>query len=51
MIFLLGTTFARITGHWHNAISDQEYQRRVQEINKPIYDHNRGQVPEYNEDD
>jgi Na+-translocating ferredoxin:NAD+ oxidoreductase RNF subunit RnfB len=51
LVFLLGTTFARITGHWHNDINDQEYQRRVQEIDKPIYDHNRGQVPEYDEDD
>jgi len=51
LIFVLGTTIARITGHWHNSIGDQEYKRRVQEINKPIYDHNRGKVPEYDEDD
>jgi polyferredoxin len=51
LVFLIGTTFARFTGHWENAIMDQEYQRRIQEIHKPIYDHNRGEVPEYDEDD
>jgi polyferredoxin len=51
LIFVLGTTLARLTGHWHNRITDQEYLRRVQEINKPIYDHNRGEVPQYDEDD
>ena len=51
LIFILGTTLARITGHWQNNITDEEYLRRVQEINTPVYDHNRGEVPEYNEDD
>ena len=51
LIFILGTTLARFTGHWQNSITDQEYQRRVQEIHKPVYDHNRGDVPEYDKDD
>jgi polyferredoxin len=51
LIFLIGTSLARVTGHWHNSITDEEYQRRVKEINKPIYDHNRGEVPQYDEDD
>jgi len=51
LIFVLGTILARITGHWHNGISDEEYSRRVQEIDKPIYNHNQGKVPEYGEDD
>jgi polyferredoxin len=51
LIFFLGTTIARISGHWHNGITNQEYQRRVNEINKPIYNHNRGDVPKYNQDD
>ena len=51
LIFLMGTALARITGHWQNKISDQEYRKRVQEIDKPIYNHNRGKVPAYDEND
>jgi len=51
LMFVLGTTFAMLTGHWQNNISDEEYRKRVEEINKPVYDHNRGEVPEYDEDD
>ncbi len=51
LFFLFGTLIARITGHWQNGISDQEYMRRIQEINSPVYDHNRGQVPEYDVED
>ena len=51
LVFLLGTTLARLTGHWHNTISDEEYMKRIQEINKPIYEHNRGQVPDYSDED
>ena len=51
IIFILGTTLARITGHWDNKIADQEYKKRIGEINNPIYDHNRGEVPEYDEED
>ena len=51
LVFFLGTTFARLIGYWENGISDQEYKKRIQEIHKPIYDHNQGRVPEYDEDD
>ncbi|TFH02406.1 MAG: 4Fe-4S binding protein [Calditrichales bacterium] len=51
LFFLLGTMLARVTGHWENGISDQEYIRRIQEMDKPVYDHNRGQVPDYKEGD
>lgn len=51
LIFLLGTTLARLTGHWQNNISDDEYMRRIQELHKPVYDHLRGQVPDYSEED
>jgi len=51
LFFLFGTLIARITGHWHNGISDKEYIYRMQEIDKPAYDHNRGEVPEYGPED
>ncbi len=51
LVFVLGTSLANVTGYWHNSISDSEYQRRIQEINKPVYDHNRGQVPKYGPED
>ncbi len=47
LFFLLGTSIARITGHWQNSISDEEYKRRIHDINNPIYEHNRGNVPDY----
>jgi polyferredoxin len=51
LFFLIGTSFARITGYWHNSISDIEYNRRIQEISNPVYDHNRGSVPDYGPED
>jgi len=47
LFFLLGTSIARISGYWQNSISDSEYGKRIQEINRPIYEHNRGEVPDY----
>jgi hypothetical protein len=38
---------AMLTGHWQNAIGKDEYQRRFNEINSPLYQHNRGEVPAY----
>ena len=51
LIFFFGTLLARITGHWQNGITDEEYMRRMQEIDKPIYEHNRGEVPQYGPED
>ena len=39
LLFLLGTVAARMTGQWHNDISDQEYVQRFQEMNQPEYGH------------
>lgn len=44
-IFFIGIGLAQLTGHWQNAITDQEYSKRIQDINNPVYTHNRGQVP------
>jgi polyferredoxin len=51
LFFFIGTLVARVTGHWHNHISDKEYMHRVQEIDKPVYNHNRGDVPAYGPED
>ena len=38
---------AMLFGHWQNQIGRAEYQRRFQELNSPLYQHNRGEVPAY----
>jgi polyferredoxin len=42
---------AMLLGRWQNQISREEYQRRFQEINSPLYQHNRGEVPSYGPND
>ena len=49
ILFLLGTTIARLTGHWQNNISKQEYLYHIQHLDEPGYFHNRGQVPNVRE--
>ena len=46
-LFVAVTGLAMLTGHWQNSISREEYQRRFNEINSPLYQHNRGEVPAY----
>lgn len=48
-VFILGTSVARLSGHWQNGISDTEYRRRINEIDNPVYGHHRGKVPDYTE--
>lgn len=45
LILPLFMFLAKLTGHWENAITPQEYATRMQEIDSPKYQHNRGQVP------
>jgi polyferredoxin len=47
LIFLLGTSAARVSGHWHNAISEGEYRLHVARMQHPVYQHHRGTVPDY----
>ncbi|GAB4370907.1 MAG: 4Fe-4S binding protein [Calditrichia bacterium] len=47
LLFLLGTTLARLSGYWQNSITLQEYQYHIQKLDDPLYQHNRGQVPQY----
>jgi hypothetical protein len=50
-LFMAVTGAAMLTGHWQNAISRQEYQRRFKELNSPLYQHFRGEVPKYGPND
>ena len=45
------TGMAMLAGFWQNSITAQEYQRRFQQLNSPIYQHFRGQVPQYGPND
>ena len=44
-VFVIGIGIAQWTGNWQNAISQDEYRARIQDINNPVYTHNRGQAP------
>lgn len=44
-LFVGGTLLARAAGHWKNAVTNEEYARRVRSLDSPAYDHLRGRVP------
>ncbi len=46
-LFLVGTTIPRLTGHWQNSLSLEEYSYHLERLDEPEYQHNRGQVPDY----
>lgn len=50
-IFVAITGLAMLTGHWQNAISQEEYLKRFQQIDSPLYQHNQGSVPDYGPND
>jgi Pyruvate/2-oxoacid:ferredoxin oxidoreductase delta subunit len=50
-LFTAITGLAMLTGHWHNEIAKDEYLRRMQNINSPVYQHFRGQAPQYEPND
>jgi len=50
-VFVAVTGLAAIVGHWQNGITKEEYLRRFQEVNTPVYQHFRGEVPEYGPND
>jgi len=50
-IFIAMTGLAMLTGYWQNTISRDEYLKRIQNIESPLYYHYRGQVPEYGPQD
>ena len=50
-VFIVITGFAMLTDHWQSAITKEEYQRRFRELNSPLYQHFRGEVPQYGPND
>jgi hypothetical protein len=50
-IFIAITGLAILSGNWQNKISNEEYLKRMKEINTPLYQHFQGKVPEYGPND
>ncbi len=50
-LFFVGIGVAMASGIWQNSITSEEYRRRIQEIDTPKYQHNRGEVPSYSPKD
>jgi polyferredoxin len=50
-VFMGITGLAMLTGHWQNEISQAEYLKRFQELDSPLYQHFRGEVPDYGPND
>jgi len=46
-VFLALTGLGMLTGHWRNSLSKEEYLFRFQKLDSPLYNHARGQVPQY----
>jgi polyferredoxin len=44
-VFVAITGLAMLVGHWQNGISKDEYLKHFQQIDSPLYQHNRGEVP------
>jgi len=51
VVFIAITGLAMLTDHWQNGISKEEYAKRIQNIESPLYQHNRGQVSNYGPND
>lgn len=47
LFFLGGSLMARVLGIWNNSISIEEYKAHIKNIDSPMYQHARGQVPDY----
>jgi polyferredoxin len=50
-VFIAVTGLAMVSGYWQNGITKEEYGRRVQNIESPLYQHHRGSVPPYGPND
>ena len=49
--FVAITGLAMLTRNWQNKISKEEYRQQFQQIDSPVYQHNRGSVPHYGPND
>jgi polyferredoxin len=43
--FMLITGIGMLTGNWHSSVSEEEFSRRIKDIDNPIYQHNQGSAP------
>jgi polyferredoxin len=50
-LFYGGIQAARLAGYWDSSITNQEYQRRIAEIDAPKYHHGRGEIQPYGPQD
>jgi polyferredoxin len=50
-VFMAITGLAMLTGNWQNQITKEEYQFRFKNLDSPVYQHNRGSVPNYGPND
>ena len=50
-VFVAVVGMAMLTGFWQNGISKEEYLRRFNTLDAPVYNHFRGQVPAYGPED
>lgn len=50
-VFMAITGLAMLTDNWQNSIGREEYLRRFQQLDSPIYQHFRGEVPKYGPND
>jgi polyferredoxin len=48
LLFAGGSVVGRLTGRWQTSISNYEYAFHIAHLDTPFYQHNRGQVPVYN---
>ncbi len=48
-VFIAITGLAMVSGHWQNNIGKKEYLHHFQNLDSPLYQHNRGEVPQYND--
>jgi len=50
-VFVAIVGMAMLTGFWQNGITQEEYKKRFDNLDAPVYQHFRGQVPEYGPND
>ena len=50
-VFVAIVGMAMVAGFWQNGISQEEYRKRFNTLNAPVYNHFRGQVPAYGPED
>lgn len=51
MLFYGGIQVAKVSGYWKSSISNEEFLRRVQEIDDPKYHHAQGTIQPYGPED